>query len=168
MQSLKKFVLKKSKLDEEEKHKSNKIIEFIREVLLRRMCENNDLFNAMYRELYYTGSSYDGLKICEPDEYDLNLILRPKIPELNIYYVHDADGRIKPGYVLYGFHQDLLPEYMLNPFSQEVLKLTKLYGERYVMDPNKFKSWVVDIFTQSLSSLRNQFGHYGISDVKKE
>ena len=168
MQSLKKFVLKKSKLDEEEKHKSNKIIEFIREVLLRRMCENNDLFNAMYRELYYTGSSYDGLKICEPDEYDLNLILRPKIPELNIYHVHDADGRIKPGYVLYGFHQDLLPEYMLNPFSQEVLKLTKLYGERYVMDPNKFKSWVVDIFTQSLSSLRNQFGHYGISDVKKE
>ena len=39
---LEEIYVEKVKLDEEEKHKSNKIIEFIREVLLRRMCENND------------------------------------------------------------------------------------------------------------------------------
>ena len=59
---LEEIYVEKVKLDEEEKCKSNEIIEFIREVLIRRMCENNSLFNAMYRELYYTGSSYDGLK----------------------------------------------------------------------------------------------------------
>ena len=150
------------KLDEEAKHESNKIIEFIREVLIRKMCENNGLFNAMYRELYYTGSSYDGLKISEPDEYDLNLILDPKIPELKIF----RDTNCKPGYVLYGFNKEVIPKYLKDkPYFQEFLKLMKSNGTKYVMDPNKVKKWVQDILNQSLPSVQNQFGHYGISDV---
>ena len=159
---LEEIYVEKVKLDEEERDKSNRIIEFIREVLIRRMCENNGFFNTMYRELYYTGSSYDGLKICEPDEYDLNLNLDPKIPELRII----RDEGCKPGYVLYGFYKEVLPKYMLNPFSQEVLQLIKKMKNKYVMDPNKVKRWVQDILNETLPSLRNQFGHYGILDVE--
>ena len=155
---LEEIYVEKVKLDEEEQDKSNRIIEVFREVMIRRMCANNGLFHAMYRELYYTGSFFDGLKICEPDEYDLNLVLDPKIPGSKTYH----DGKCVPGYVLYGFRKEILPRYTLN----EKNKLMKLYEEKYVVDPTKVKTWVQDILNQTLPSLRNQFGHYGISDVK--
>lgn len=40
------------------------------------MRNKNKLFDALYSEFYHSGSSYIGLKIAEPDEFDLNLILK--------------------------------------------------------------------------------------------
>ena len=45
---LEEIYVEKVKLDEEERDKSNRIIEFIREVMIRRMCANNGLFHAMF------------------------------------------------------------------------------------------------------------------------
>ena len=39
------------------------------------MKESDELFNVLYREIYFSGSYYDGLKIGKPDEFDLNLVI---------------------------------------------------------------------------------------------
>ena len=39
------------------------------------MKESDELFNALFREIYFSGSYYDGLKIGKPDEFDLNLVI---------------------------------------------------------------------------------------------
>ena len=42
---------------------------------MKTSCE---LFNALFREIYFSGSYYDGLKIGKPDEFDLNLVIEKK------------------------------------------------------------------------------------------
>lgn len=48
------------------------------EIVENRLRETNALFKALFQRTFYGGSFYDGLKICKPDEYDLDLLL--KIP----------------------------------------------------------------------------------------
>jgi len=39
------------------------------------------LFNLLYKEIAWTGSYYEGLKISDPDEFDLNIVF--KMPDKN-------------------------------------------------------------------------------------
>lgn len=43
------------------------------------MKEKDCMFDKTYNKIGYTGSFYDRLKVGEADEYDLNLILKPKL-----------------------------------------------------------------------------------------
>lgn len=40
------------------------------------MRKNDKLFDKIYVDILHAGSFYDGLKICKPDEYDLDLIMK--------------------------------------------------------------------------------------------
>ena len=44
--------------------------------LLLKMKEKDWTFNLMYNSIMYGGSYYKGTKIGEPDEYDLDLIIK--------------------------------------------------------------------------------------------
>lgn len=46
--------------------------------LLQVMKRKDRMFGKTYNRIGYTGSFYDRLKVGEADEYDLNLILKPK------------------------------------------------------------------------------------------
>lgn len=46
--------------------------------LLQVMKRKDRMFDKTYNRIGYTGSFYDRLKVGEADEYDLNLILKPK------------------------------------------------------------------------------------------
>jgi hypothetical protein len=39
------------------------------------MKEVDPLFKALFREIYHSGSYYDGLRVGDPREFDLNLLL---------------------------------------------------------------------------------------------
>ena len=50
--------------------------EFIKKNLITRMIEVDSLFSILYSSIYYGGSYYDGLRITEATEFDLDLILK--------------------------------------------------------------------------------------------
>ena len=50
--------------------------EFIKKNFIPKMIEVDSLFGILYSNIYYGGSYYDGLRITEATEFDLDLILR--------------------------------------------------------------------------------------------
>ena len=70
------------KIDPAALRKAKKIVEqFIRKKLIDAMKEVDLLFKVMFRNIYYTGSFFDGLRIEHPDEFDLNIVLDLKLPK---------------------------------------------------------------------------------------
>ena len=62
--------------------KAKRIVEqFIRKKLIDAMKEVDLLFKVMFRNIYYTGSFFDGLRIENPNELDLNIVLDLKLPK---------------------------------------------------------------------------------------
>lgn len=48
----------------------------ITDKLIGTMQQKSVLFKTLYKSKYYGGSYYDNLKVGEPNEYDLDLVLR--------------------------------------------------------------------------------------------
>lgn len=65
------------RIKKEEKKRNNLILYKVLEELLKEM-RNCSLFNSLKPKLEYLGSYFDGLRVGQPTEYDLNIIL--KIP----------------------------------------------------------------------------------------
>ena len=63
------------KLNDKDISKSNQIIEFLKTDVVNAMKQSDPLFNVLYREIYFSGSYYDDLKIGKPDEFDLNFVI---------------------------------------------------------------------------------------------
>ena len=77
----------------------NQIIKFVKNVMIEQMCQVDPLFNAIFQRVYHTGSFYDGLKVGEPEEYDLNLVLEPKLPKGTFEIVQDSTCH--PGFMFF-------------------------------------------------------------------
>ena len=67
-------IMKLKKIDIQ---KSNLILDWLRNDV-NAMKKNDVLFKSLFREIYYSGSYYDGLKIRGPDEFDLNIVLNTR------------------------------------------------------------------------------------------
>lgn len=48
----------------------------VKQKLIEGLKEQSPLFNKLFKEIAWTGSYYEGLKISYPDEFDLNVILK--------------------------------------------------------------------------------------------
>ena len=68
-------IMKLKKIDIQ---KSNLILDWLRNDVVNAMKKNDVLFKSLFREIYYSGSYYDGLKIRGPDEFDLNIVLNTR------------------------------------------------------------------------------------------
>ena len=84
----------------------NLFFKYLDKELIPRFCQVDPLFKLLYKDLYYTGSYYKGLKVGKPDEFDLNIVL---YNEALMHYVKVE--RSQPGYVqlrvgMKGFRQD--------------------------------------------------------------
>ena len=56
---------------------NNKLLVYLVNKLMTGLENESNLFGSCFQDIYYSGSYYDGLRITEPTEYDLNIILRP-------------------------------------------------------------------------------------------
>ncbi|GLG94657.1 Uncharacterized protein GBIM_21554, partial [Gryllus bimaculatus] len=61
------------RLSESERKKYKHNLEKILESIINQM-KTDETFKCLYRNMGYTGSSYENLKISKPDEFDINLI----------------------------------------------------------------------------------------------
>ena len=67
------------KIDEEEQKKYQGLLKYVVDTMISKMKESTPEFNDLYRETYYGGSFFDGLKIGSTEqEFDLNIVFRWK------------------------------------------------------------------------------------------
>ena len=104
-------IMKLKKIDIQ---KSNQILDWLKNDVVNAMKKNDELFKSLFREIYYSGSYYDGLKIKEPDEFDLNIVLDTRKFEDKLTLVDASPGycrmQISELLIKNGFRIDALVE----------------------------------------------------------
>jgi len=76
---LEKLYNQRIKLDAEEKKKYQGLLKHVVDTMISKMKETTPEFNDLYRETYYGGSFFDGLKIGSTEqEFDLNIVFKWK------------------------------------------------------------------------------------------
>ncbi|PRD24191.1 UNVERIFIED_CONTAM: hypothetical protein NCL1_44473 [Trichonephila clavipes] len=70
-----KEILKEIKLDENLIKKNNELLKYFLTTFIEEMKGKDDLFKLLYQKPHYTGSYYSDLRISQPDEFDINLVL---------------------------------------------------------------------------------------------
>ena len=150
----------------------NQIIKFVKNVMIEQMCQVDPLFNAIFQRVYHTGSFYDGLKVGEPEEYDLNLVLEPKLPKGTFEIVHDSTCH--PGFMLFRRLDDpkkIIPkEHHLYDVIEDFKKLLTFHGKKYYIDPKLLRSWIQGILDKTLRlvEMENRLRQYELSIVSKK
>ena len=157
------------KLKGEDISKSNQIVDFVKNVVIVQMCQVDPLFSAIYQKLYFTGSFYDGLKVGEPEEFDLNLVLEPKLPKGTFEIVRDSTCH--PSFMLFQIDdpKETLPkEHRLYDVIEDFMKLLTSHGKKYAMDPKLLRSWIQGILDKTLKLVGNRFRQYELSNVTRK
>ena len=54
--------------------------------MIDRMKEVDPIFEMLYQKVTYTGSFYEGTRVGEPNEYDINFVLREPF-KIDVYEV---------------------------------------------------------------------------------
>jgi hypothetical protein len=132
------------KLKEIDIRKSNQVLDWLKNDVVDAMKKNDELFNSLFREIYYSGSYYDGLKIKEPDEFDLNIVLDTRKFEDNLTLV---DGL--PGYCKMQISELLIK----NSFRIDALvenTWTEWWTSNYYLLPNNVREWFAGVFQRSM------------------
>ncbi|KAJ8982166.1 hypothetical protein NQ317_013951 [Molorchus minor] len=81
-------------LSDKEMKRNNVILKKVLNHMVQEMQEKSKLFKSLFREIFFGGSYYDGLKVGSPNEYDIDLLLR--FPDTAKPVVETSE---KPGYV---------------------------------------------------------------------
>ena len=147
----------------------NLIIEFVKNEVIVQMCQVDPLFSAIYQKLYFTGSFYDGLKVGEPEEFDLNLVLEPKLPKGTFEIVHDSTCH--PGFMVFQIDdpkKTVPKEHRLYDVIEDFFKLLTSHGNKYAIDPKLLRSWIQGVLDKTLKLVKNRFKPYGLSNVTKK
>ena len=139
--------------------KVKRIVEqFIRKKLIDAMKEVDSLFKVMFRNIYYTGSFFDGLRIENPNELDLNIVLDLKLPKQSFKLV--KNGLCSAGYVQLQVDNPELTVSMNMPMSELVPNLMKLLKkssdhDRYFFMPGAVRKWITGVIDKALNKLKN-------------
>lgn len=74
------------------------------------MKRKDHIFEKAFNRIGYTGSYYDRLKVGEADEYDLNLILKPKLKmePSKVSFKQDQQGNMSESEKLQGYNIQVL------------------------------------------------------------
>ena len=73
------------KVDESLQKDYQGLLKYVMDTVIARMKQSSPAFNALYRETYYGGSFFDGLKVNSAEqEFDLNIVFKWKDKDLQV------------------------------------------------------------------------------------
>lgn len=158
-------------MDDQITTKAKQIVQtFVVEEFIRSaMIEADPLFGALYEDVFFTGSFYDGLRIGEASEFDLNIVIDLPFWNADLTLVK-ADSpeashfSVTPGFGVYYSDKsfnELMPcshprylEYknIKQFFKQELV--SRKY--KYVLMPDKFRSWFESVLNKTRNNVINK------------
>jgi len=156
--------------ESEKKMKVMLVQQFIKNDMIPIMKRTDILFNILYQEIFHTGSYFDGLRVNNANEFDLNVLL--KIPGLKESAMHFEDKQCDPGFAtlkILGNVQEHF-EAQQKMYSQvELLKRKLLQQENngWVLRPEKTRRWLQSILCKVLngSELKHYYDKIGIESI---
>ena len=141
---------KEIQLDDHVTMIAKKIVEVVvKNRLINKMKDVDELFKSCYQNIDHCGSFYDGLRIGEATEFDLNLVMH-SVPGISF------SDSVVPGYAVLHVKQDL----MQNPdrfFSRFAYK----GSIGYVLSPSEILSWLESVLARALNDFDGQHCIHG-------
>lgn len=139
-------VLAAGKIDENLETRNKRILNDFLGKLLPAMKANNRDFARIYQKLYYTGSYYENLRIKDPNEFDINLIL--KLPfrseHRDFEYMASVKSFIKYKLRTNGANSSVLHE------NTDLLR-TLFEGE--YLSPERVRRWIQGVVDSAIPSV---------------
>ncbi|RZC41711.1 Mab-21 domain containing protein, partial [Asbolus verrucosus] len=132
-------------LDTDDVKRNNKILQSVLNTIINKMKEKDPLFKALFTRVFYGGSYYDGLRVGNPEEFDLDLLLslptfaEPTLTTSNI-----------PGFV----HLQLkkFDAWMKQPEAMPAYRtFSNLFDDQRYLDTQKVLAWMEGIVQKSLN-----------------
>lgn len=137
-----KEILKGIKLDDNLIKENNEILKKFLDTFIDEMKKNDDLFKLLYQKPHFTGSYYSDLRISQPDEFDINLVLNLpfKASDFEVTYHPQV-----PSYAKY---------YLKNPeaAARAHPKLLKLLFQDGFLILEKVRKWIQSVVDRTLKS----------------
>ena len=110
------------------------------------MKQQDPLFDAMFRRVFYGGSYYDGLKVGDPGEFDLDLLL-----DLPRYAQPELVDSIYPGFVQLQVNR--LDAWMRQPEAlPSYSNFGRLLDDNRHVNTDKVLSWMEGLVQRSLNN----------------
>lgn len=122
--------------DEKTTEKNIAILTTVLDGLCRVMKDTDPLFKLMYKRLYYTGSSYEGLRIRAADEFDINLVLKLPVRGDEFQLVAERPGHVS--YTLTQSGKERLRNTLKGPALQS---LFDLFSMQRKFQPQLLRTW---------------------------
>nr|XP_023014924.1 cyclic GMP-AMP synthase-like isoform X1 [Leptinotarsa decemlineata] len=143
-------------LSDDDRKRNNKILKELLDLIIPKMKENDSLFKEMYKRVFYGGSYYDGLRVGQPDEFDLDLLMTlPKLvePVLSISNL--------PGFVHLKFN-DFMTFHKQTDMVVRYKGLVNLIDNKsYYLDTENVRRWMESVVTRALNTFnKNTDGRY--------
>ncbi|KAJ3644769.1 hypothetical protein Zmor_022474 [Zophobas morio] len=125
---------------------NNEIIGDVVPRFIDTMKQQDPLFDAMFRRVFYGGSYYDGLKVGDPGEFDLDLLL-----DLPRYAQPELVDSIYPGFVQVQVNR--LDAWMRQPEAlPSYSNFGRLLDDNRHVNTDKVLSWMEGLVQRSLNN----------------
>lgn len=102
-------------LDDREIERTNKILHEILKKIIAEMSKDK-FFKVLYMEFFFGGSYYDGIKVGQPEEFDLDLLFKLPVSTMPVLSMSN-----KPGFV--NVQLTNLDKYLTLPEAEHCKKL---------------------------------------------
>lgn len=148
---LKEFNNNRVKVSDDDRKKNMAILQdIVLDKFITAMKTVDPLFNELYKENYYTGSYYEGLKVSDANEFDLNMKLELPFKWDDVQIVYNS---VPPGYAQYKITKPLEVLLSRHPKWAIYQKLT-LIMEGPLLSQKKINEWCQGVGDRALIALR--------------
>ncbi|XP_077546729.1 cyclic GMP-AMP synthase-like receptor [Haemaphysalis longicornis] len=136
--------------DDETTKRNRAVVDDVLEVLIKHMKEQDPLFSKAFKRITYTGSSFEGLRIREADEFDVNLII--SLPIRNDEFKLAA---VLPGFVSYTLTGSGRNSLRCREGQPVLQRLDKLFDKSGKLLAQNFRTWFQSVVDQALQSYKS-------------
>lgn len=149
------------RIKKQERINNNLILYTVLDELLKTMRHCDNLFNSMKPKLEYLGSYFDGLRVGQPTEYDINVILTIHVNYEKIVLVPEK----------YAYVSIVMPEEFRRLSKMPITALKGFHKTEnwcdtfYRLSVKYFRSWMQSVVDAALNQLPQQ-GNRRILKVK--
>ncbi|XP_076350516.1 cyclic GMP-AMP synthase-like receptor isoform X2 [Tachypleus tridentatus] len=138
--------IQKSKLSiaKSQKEENIEIFKTFLECLITKMKEKDPLFKVLYQKNYYTGSYYEGLRVAEASEFDVNLIL--KFPFKSEDREVETGDKVNPqSFARFRLKSQFQAVMLKYPHQEKYKSLEKFFDDKNYLLPERLMSWMQSV-----------------------
>ncbi|XP_018045430.1 PREDICTED: uncharacterized protein LOC108685249 isoform X1 [Atta colombica] len=131
-------------ISSDDKKRNNELLQSLFKELEKAMRNQCPLFDKTFRKIEWAGSYYKGTRVGQPEEYDLNFVIKLPFKEKDLKFDTDRPGFTKICIV----GRDKNSYTTLNMDAKAYRKLNSLIDDQSYLNQQKFRTWIEGILSK--------------------